>query len=126
MFPSQETRRGDSYCGIRTFFRLLPVMTQLGPERILFVLDGLRAYTKKARTLAKNGYFSQMRDYFLNEAQNFGYQVIDLDPLFQKQNMADNSSFEMPDDVHWNERAHLLVAEQIKGSTIFKDLYILP
>jgi hypothetical protein len=123
---SPDTRTSDSLCAIRTFFHLLPELVDLAPERILFVLDGLRAYTATARAAAEQGYFAQMRQHFLIEATTRGYQVIDTDPLFEKQGESDESGFEMPQDVHWNANAHALVAEQIMKSPLFRNLFPQP
>ena len=118
-----DTRNADSVCAIRTFFRLLPEIVELAPDRILFVLDGLRASTAKARAAAEQGYFAQMRGHFLMEAATRGYHVIDADLLFEKHRRADESGFEMPQDVHLNANAHALVAEQIINSLLFRDLF---
>ena len=123
---SPASRSADSVCAIRTFFRLLPELVNLTPDRILFVLDGLRAYTATTRAAAAQGYFGQMRQHFLMEAAARGYQVIDADPLFEKHRGADESGFEMPQDVHWNAKAHALVAEHIRRSPLFRDLFPLP
>ena len=121
-----NNRIADSRCAVRTFFRLLPEMTRLGPDRILFVLDGLKAYTAEARAVAEKEYFSLMRQYFLTEAADRGYDVVDADPLFKKRRQENNNVFEMPQDVHWNANAHALIAEQIKGTTFFRKLFSLP
>ena len=126
MKNSPASRNADSLCAIRTFFHLLPELVDLAPDRILFVLDGLRARTSEARAAAEQGYFAQMRRRFLMEAATRGYQVIDADPLFETQRGADESEFEMPQDVHWNANAHALVAEQIMKSPLFRDLFPSP
>jgi hypothetical protein len=101
-------------------------MTGFGPDRVLFVLDGLKAYTDEARVVAEKGYFSLMRQYFLTEAADRGYGVIDADPSFKKRRQENNDVFEMPQDVHWNADAHALIAEQVKDSTFFRNLFLLP
>ena len=121
-----NNRIADSKCAVRTFFRLLPEMSGLSPDRILFVLDGLKTYTPEARSVAKKGYFSTMRQYFLTEAAVRGYGVVDADPLFKKRRQENNDVFEMPKDVHWNANAHALIAEQIKGTSLFRKLFSLP
>jgi hypothetical protein len=121
-----NNRLADSKCSVRTFFRLLPEMTGFGPDRVLFVLDGLKAYTDEARVVAEKGYFSLMRQYFLTEAADRGYGVIDADPSFKKRRQENNDVFEMPQDVHWNADAHALIAEQVKDSTFFRNLFLLP
>lgn len=119
-------RIADSKCAVRTFFRLLPEMTGVSTDRILFVLDGLKAHTAEARAAAEKGYFSLMRQYFLTEASERGYGVIDADPLFKIRRQENNDVFEMQQDVHWNANAHALIAEQIKGTAFFRKLFALP
>jgi hypothetical protein len=121
-----SNRIADSKCAVRTFFRLLPELTRLDPGRVLFVLDGLKANTDEARTAAKKGYFSIMREYFLTVATDRGYGVIDADPLFEKRRQESNDAFEMPQDVHWNANAHTLIAEQIEATGVIRKLFSLP
>ena len=121
-----NNRIADSKCAIRTFFRLLPELTGLGPDRILFVLDGLKANTVEARVAAEKGYFSLMRQYFLTVASDRGYGVLDADPLFEKRRQENNDVFEMPQDVHWNANAHALIAEQINATDVIRNLFSLP
>ena len=121
-----NNRIADSECAVDSFFRLLPKMTGLDPDRILFVLDGLKTYTVEARAVAEKGYFSVMRQYFLKKASDRGYGVIDAEPLFKIHRQENNDVFEMPDNVHWNANAHALISKHIKGTTFFRDMFVQP
>jgi len=64
-----------------------------------------------------------MRRYFAAAAQARGYAVLDLQPVFIARNRQDGSRFEFPTDSHWNELGHRLVAEELRGSAVFRQLF---
>ena len=71
-----------SLAAMDAFFRDLPDMIGLPPDRVLFTLDGFRYPDAVAG--ATGTYFDLMRRAFRSRAESLWYEVIDLDPLFFK------------------------------------------
>lgn len=107
------------------FFELLPKETNLATDRISFVVDGMRPqlYTSEGQEAAKGSFFDLMRDYFMVQARQRGYEVIDMQEVFQKDYSSRKERFEFPNDGHWNALAHSLVAKKIKDSNVYKSLF---
>ena len=95
------------------FFRDLPDVIGLPPDRVLFTLDGFRYPDAVAG--ATGTYFDLMRRAFRSRAESLGYEVIDLDPFFFKHYATYGQRFEYPHDGHWNELGHALAAEAVLG-----------
>jgi len=119
---SQE-REQDSYLAIDAFFRDLPELSGLKENQILFIVDGIRGdriYKSKLFTdTHKKSYFEKMRGYFFNRANEYGYEYIDMNPIFLQHFKKHGKKFEFPFDAHWNDTAHKLVAEKIKSSSFW-------
>jgi hypothetical protein len=113
-FDAGPIRVRDSLAVIDAFFRDLPEMTNLPPSRILFVVDGLR-YPDTA-TAAKGSYFEIMRSTFLRKAHSFGYDAIDLDPLFFEHHRRTGERFDFPRDAHWNSIGHGVAFKAVAAS----------
>jgi hypothetical protein len=96
---------------IEAFFRDVPAMIGLPPERILFTVDGYH-YPQSAAANAGR-YFDRMRRTFLAKAEALGYGAIDLDPYFFAHYRKHGKSFEVPDDGHWNAVGHEVAAEAV-------------
>ena len=63
------------------------------------------------------------KKYFEKQALAFGYEVLNMQPIFIERNRLDNSRFEFKTDGHWNELGHALVAEKIEESAVFKSTF---
>jgi hypothetical protein len=96
---------------IEAFFRDLPGMAGLPPERILFLVDGFR-HPDAARQGAGT-YFDLMRRAFLAKAAAQGYEAIDLDALFFRN---PGQAYNYPRDGHWNPAGHAVAAEAVMAS----------
>lgn len=120
-----EERISDSKKAVNRFFEELPLQTNLGVDKILFVIDGMRPhlYNPMALRKANGSYFDLMRKYFIEVAVNKGYEVIDMQPVFIMKHKSEGIRFEIPSDGHWNEDGHRLVAEKIKASTVYRALF---
>jgi hypothetical protein len=116
-------RLADSLAAIDRFFELLPTMSGMGPERILFVVDGMRPdlYDRFALENARTSYFSVMRSSFISKARMLQYEVIDLQDAFIARFERDHQPFEFRTDYHWNGNGHSVVAEAIEGSKLFQS-----
>jgi hypothetical protein len=119
-----EQRIVDSQRAVGYFFDQLPAKSGLGSESIVFVLDAVRpAIYPEAALQGYDSYHSRMRRYFEEQARSRGYEVLDMQPVFMRRHQLDNSTFEFPNDGHWNELGHRLVAEEIQNSAAFKRIF---
>lgn len=105
---------------VAAFFRDLPALCRLPPERVLFVLDGFR-YPERAARLAGR-FTDRVRRDFTAAAADHGYAVLDLDPPFFAHYRATGERFEFPHDDHWNAAGHAVAAEAILGSSWLEQL----
>ncbi len=113
-----DRRTALSIRAIEAFFRDLPGYAGLPVERIVFVVDAIRAqiYGDLSADEAAASYFGQMRRAFMKRAVALGYGVVDLQEKFESAFARDGRRFEYPMDGHWNGYAHGLVAEAIEQS----------
>jgi hypothetical protein len=120
-----EERTSGSKRVVDRFFEELPLQSGLRSDKILFVIDGMRPHLYNSKTLIKaNGsYFDLMRKYFVEVAMNKGYEVIDMQPIFIKKHKSEGIRFEFSSDGHWNEAGHVLVAEKIRASAVYRALF---
>lgn len=107
-----------SLAAIDAFFRDLPEMTGLPPERILFTLDGFR-YPTEANDQT---YFGIMRRAFIAKARSLNYEAIDLDRSFFPDFEKRRQRFEYPTDGHWNGLGHDLAARAVLASDMLRGL----
>lgn len=114
---ADSARLTGSSLAVREFLARLPAASGLPPNRILFLVDGFR-YPALAEKL-QHSYFAKMRQYFLSEATNLGFEAIDMDLAFIPDSGRTSSRFEFPNDGHWNSLAHRLAAEEALKSRVF-------
>lgn len=120
----EPQRLADSKQAVELFFRDLPAKTGLPPDKILFVLDGIREVKSTADwEAAQHSYFGQMREYFTEAAKQRGYPVLDMHPIFyQAQQVGEKVDF-IPQDWHWNSYGHKLVADAIRQTPLFQQTF---
>jgi len=120
-----EERIFDSKRVVDRFFEELPIQAGLESDKIVFVIDGMRPQLYNSTTLMKaNGsYFDIMRKYFIKVATNKRYEVIDMQSFFMKKFKSEGIRFEFPSDGHWNKAGHILVAEKIRASAVYRELF---
>jgi hypothetical protein len=111
---ADSQRMKISYSVIDAFFRDLPAMVALPPERILFTLDGFHDPTSAAASAGS--YFDRMRRAFRARGQALGYQVIDLDPFFFDRLHRTGETANFPHDLHWNATGHGVAAAAVLSS----------
>ena len=119
--PGTEPRRmSGSKRAVDAFLRMLPDRAGLEPERIAFVVDGLRAHLYEDETLAiaEGTYFDVMRRYFMTSAADAGYEVLDMQPEFVRHYKAHGQRFDWPYDYHWNPLAHRLCTDVVARSAL--------
>jgi hypothetical protein len=113
-------RVSDSLAAIDAFFRDLPAMTGLPPDRIAFTLDSVRY--PPSGVPQPESYFEIVRRSFRQKGEALGYEVIDLEPLFFAHYRKHHQRFEFPDDGHWNSLGHSLAAEAVQSSRLMERL----
>ncbi len=120
----EPQRFTDSLRAIDLFFQYLPEKSGLPVNKILFVMDGMREVKNAADDApAQQSYFGQMRQYFMQTAQQRGYEVVDMHPIFlQAQQVGQKVDF-IPQDWHWNSFAHKLVADAVKQTQVYQQTF---
>jgi hypothetical protein len=116
-------RLADSKRAVDAFLQRLPRSSGLDPGRILFLVDGMRPqlYDPDALRQVRDSYFGRMRRFFIRAARDAGYEVIDLQPVFVERARQDGRRFEFPDDAHWNEHAHEVIADVVRDTRTFGE-----
>jgi hypothetical protein len=103
-----------SYAVIDAFFRDLPALVELPPERVLFTLDGF--HHPEFAGIKAGGYFDRMRRAFRAGAESLGYEVIDPDPFFFEHLRRTGELANFPGDHHWNAAGHGVAAATVLSS----------
>jgi hypothetical protein len=117
---ASDERVNSSLAAIDAFFRDLPRLVHLPPDRIAFTMDGFR-YADAAAD-AGGTYFALMRRAFQAKAGALGYEVIDLDPWFFARHARDGARFEFMRDGHWNPVGHEVAAEALMSSRLLQSV----
>lgn len=93
------------------------------PSRVIFVVDGMRPslYSEEDFRKAQGSYFDVMRRYFIAQAVQRGYTVIDMQPRFIERHKATGERFEFIDNAHWNETGHATVAKAVGETRPFQE-----
>ena len=115
-------RVADSKRAVDTFLDMLPESSGLKPERIVFVVDGMRShlYQDDGLKLANGSYADVMRRYFIENAIMRGYEIIDMQPVFVAHYAAHQTRFEWPQDGHWNALGHELCFEEVARAALLE------
>ena len=116
----EPTRVTDSKRAVDAFLDRLPGASGLDPERVVFILDGIRPQLYRDNGLERTaGSFKDvMRRYFLASAAGRGYETIDLQPAFVAHYRAHGEWFEWPQDSHWNALGHELCFDAVARSQV--------
>ena len=106
------------------FLQMLPERSGLDPNRMAFVVDGLRPmrYTEGLENHLDGSYHDVVRRYFMDRARAGGYEVIDMQPVFVDHYRSHEEPFNWTRDGHWNALGHGLCAEQVGSSQAFHRL----
>jgi hypothetical protein len=99
-------------------------MVALPPDRIAFLVDGARYESEIEVT--ERSYFGQMRTYFMRQASQRGYEVINLQPRFVARTRDGQTRLEFPTDAHWNPIAHEVAAEALRASRLYTTMFAAP
>ncbi len=110
----------DSQRAVDRFFDLLPAMSGLAPSQVAFVVDAPRfaLYEEGAMEHVRDSRRVANRQYFVAVADRFGYEVLDLLPVFADHWKANGAPFDWPQDSHWNALGHGLCFEAVAESAV--------
>ena len=82
-------------------------------KRTVFVIDADRNHIYDPRKSQKSEYFFKQRKYFIEKAEDYGFTVIDMEPIFSEHYQENRQRFEFSNDAHWNSLGHEIVSKQI-------------
>ena len=113
-----------AYRATDAFLRMLPERSGLDPDRIVFVVDGLRPrhYTEDWKHEFDGSYYDVVRRYFMKQARAGGFEVIDMQPVFVDHYRSHQQAFNWVRDKHWNSVGHGLCAEQVGRSAAVRRI----
>jgi hypothetical protein len=119
------SRLKKSQAAVDYFLDALPRRSGIAPDRIVFVVDGMRPHLYDPRTLeeAEASYFGLMREHFMKAADARGYLVADLQPRFLARHARDGIRFEWDIDSHWNAYGHEEAAAAVVATGIAQKLF---
>jgi hypothetical protein len=121
-----DQRRVDAArSAVDAFMRLLPGAASLSPDRIAFLVDGIRPelYSQERLQAVRGSYPELLREYFMAQARARGYEVIDLQPVFVEEYARSGRRFEFHTDNHWNDVGHRVAAQAVCRSALFSRLF---
>lgn len=119
---ADPVRIADAQRAIDTFLTNVTEAAGLPPQQILFAVDGMRPHIYEAATrqLAAGSYFDIMRQYFMTQARQGGFEVLDLQPRFVEHFSRHHRLLEFATDNHWNSLGHEIAEEAIAQSSLYR------
>ena len=116
----ERDRVADSKRAVDAFLDRLPEASGLDPERIVFVVDGLRPQLYRKDQLAQmaGSFRDVMRRYFMAEAVRKGYETADLQPAMVERYRTHREPFESRQDFHWNALGHEACFDAVVRSAV--------
>lgn len=117
---AEAMRVADSKRAVDAFLDRLPEASGLDPERIVFVVDGLRPQLYQEDQLSEmaGSFRDVMRRYFLAQADRRGFATADLQPAMVEHYRVHNEQFESAQDFHWNVLGHELCLDAFVRSAV--------
>jgi hypothetical protein len=118
-------RLRDSRAAVDMFLSLLPLQSGVAPERTVLVIDAMRPamYSQEGLRAATGSFFDLMRKYLIDQAQDAGYEVVDMQSRFLRRYAQDERRFESAADHHWNGLGHQEAASAVAASRAFKQIF---
>lgn len=96
------------------YFSELRRMAGYVPLQILFLVDADRESIYSGKPSDKALRNSMDREYFLGLASAYGYEVVDMQPVFERHWAHRHERLDyLPADGHWNPQAHKLAAVEL-------------
>lgn len=122
---NQPTRIVDSKRAVDAFLERLPEFSGLDPDRIVFVVDGIRPplYDWEELRASDGSLVDVMRRYFIATARRQGYETLDMQPIFIAHYREHRRRFEWPQDRHWNPLGHEMCWEAVMHSSTMSKMF---
>lgn len=116
----EPARVTDSKRAVDAFLDRLPGASGLNPERIVFVVDGLRPQLYRNDQLAEmaGSFRDVMRRYFMAQADRRGFETADLQPAMAERYRMRREPFESAQDFHWNALGHEVCFDAVARSAV--------
>jgi len=114
----------DGYKATDLFLLNISKKSTLRSNNIVFVIDAVRPsiYNKDDLNNSVTSYWSKMREYFIKQSVDKGFNVIDMQSVFINNYNSNKAKFEYVNDGHWNDLAHELVFKEIYNHKVLKDI----
>lgn len=111
-----ETRILWSKRAVDVFLEAVRDSMGLEPPRIGFVMDGGRELLYEHNYDHIDTYYDGiLRKYFIQNATEIGFRVIDMEPVFAAHYATHGARFDWYRDFHWNALGHRLCYEEVAG-----------
>lgn len=125
MRADDPIRVADSKRAVDAFLERLPGFSGLDPDRIVFVVDGIRPplYDREELRASDGSLVDVMRRYFLAAARRQGYETLDMQPVFIAHHREHRRRFEWPQDRHWNPLGHEMCWEAVMQSSTMSKTF---
>lgn len=68
----------------------------------------------------EGSYFSEMRRHLMSQAKKYGFEIVDMKPVFEEHYKNNKEKFNFPTDGHWNKLAHFLAANELAALKQFQ------
>jgi hypothetical protein len=110
---------------VNAFLNLLPSHSGIDPGRTVLVMDAMRPdmYTAEGLRAASGSFFDLMRRYLIDQAQQRGYEVVDMQSRFLHRYGLDGRRFESSSEPHWNGLGHEEAAIAVASSKAFGRIF---
>lgn len=118
-------RLSDSIDAIDYFLKNVNVYSGLPNHKIMFVVDGIRQQIYSPNDKLSKSYAALMFEYFINQAQIKGFNVVNLHDVFTKNYKGNQKKFESVYDSHWDGYGHKVASEEVQKSDFFIQLFPL-
>jgi hypothetical protein len=123
---ANEERVENSIRAVDGFLAALPNYSGLPPERVGFIVDGVRPQLYGGPAIlesVRDSYFSIMRREFMVRARARGHEVIDMNDAFMADYRQRGIRFEFENDSHWNAEGHKVAASVIENSAVYAAVF---
>lgn len=122
---ADDERVAFSKKAVDYFLEQMPGAARLKPQNIVLIVDGPREliYEKGKLEEFAGAYFPVMRGYFIQQARERGFTVVDMQPIFVEHYKKHGLRFEYKTDGHWNGLAHGLAAKAVSETEVAQSVF---
>jgi len=111
--PPEPERESAQYAAVDRFLADLPGRSGIAPRCIALLVDGDRYAIYDPRLASTPADLPEAKAYFLHKAEELGYRVADLEPVYREDFARHHRHFDYyPVDRHLNGLGHRIAAEE--------------